>query len=504
MEEIEILRINYSGNSIAKNTLYNLSGNIIPALFAIILIPPLLKGLGTERFGILSISWMIIGYFSFFDFGIGKAITKIIAEKIGSNQVDHISKIFWTSLVLILCISLFASILISFFVPSLVKMFNISPIFQSETISIFYILAIAIPIVTTMTGLRGFLEAYQKFAIINIMKVILGMFTFLGPLLVLIMTNSLFWIILFLVFMRIAIWIFYLLQCLEVQRKIKSDIKIDFKSIKPVLKFSLWITVANIIGPIILYSDRFLIGTLISVIAITYYVTPYELASRLLMIPVALSGVLFPIFSASYVNNPDTTKKILIRGVKFILLIMYPFILLIVTFSYEGIDLWLGKDFAIQSSLILQLLATGILMNSLSLIPNNFFQGIGKPRIPALINLIEFPFYILMMWFFIKFNGIKGAAFAFMIMAGVDAGIMYLAAYKMTMIKLSSKSYILPFVIMIIFLILSFFISGFLIKVIFALTFLILFVSVTWIHYLTSDEKRFFIQNIKKLNILSN
>ena len=504
MEEVEILSINSSGSSIAKNTIYNLLGNIIPALFAIVFIPLLIKGLGTERFGILSIAWMIIGYFSLFDFGIGKGLTKIIAERIGSNQTAQISKIFWTSLFLMVTISLFVTIIISFLIPSLVNIFNISKNLQQETISIFYILALAIPLVTTMAGLRGLLEAHQKFATINIMKVFLGMFTFLGPLLVLLITNSLFWIIVFLVFIRIVMWILYLLQCLKVQEKIKNEIKIDFKSITPVLKFSIWITLGNIIAPIILYSDRFLIGALISVVAITYYVTPYELATRLLMIPVALSGVLFPIFSASYVNNPDTTKKILLRGVKFIFLIIYPFILLIITFSYEGIELWLGKDFAIHSSLILQLLAIGILMNSLSLIPNNFFQGIGKPKIPTLINLIEFPFYSLMMWFFIKVNGIRGAALAFMIMATVDATIMYIVAYKMSMIRLSSKYYILPVVIMMILLIIPFFISGFLIKIIFASAFRLIFIIVAWKHYFTPEEKLFFIQNIRRYSFLSN
>ena len=143
-------------------------------------------------------------------------------------------------------------------------------------------------------------------------------------------------------------------------------------------------------------------------------------------------------------------------------------------------------------------------MNSLSLIPNNFFQGIGKPKIPTLINLIEFPFYILIMWFSIKFNGIKGAAFAFMIMASIDAIIMYIAAHKMSMIKLGSKFYVLPFVIMMFLLIVPFFMIGFLFKIIFALGFLSIFIRVAWKHFFTPEEKLFFIQNFKRYSFLSN
>lgn len=350
MEQAKNPDIVYTNKSIAKNTFYNLLGNLIPIIFAIIFIPPLIKGLGTERFGILSIAWMIVGYFSFFDFGIGRGMTKIIAEKIGLNQYDQIPKIFWTSIFLMISVSLLATIGLIIFIPSLVNIFNISKHLQKETISIFYVLAFAIPIVTTMTGLRGLLEAYQKFSTINILKVILGIFTFLGPVLVLLVSNSLFWIIVFLISIRIVIWIFYLLQSFRINREIRRNVKLDFNSIEPVLKFSIWITVGNIIVPIIFYSDRFLIGALISASAITYYVTPYEVVTKLMLIPDALSGVLFPVFSASFINNPDLTKKLFLRGGKFIFLILYPLVFFIVTFSFEGLNLWLGENFAQKST----------------------------------------------------------------------------------------------------------------------------------------------------------
>lgn len=497
MEETENLSITFSGSSIAKNTIYNLLGNIIPLIFALVFIPPLIKGLGTERFGILSIAWMIVGYFSFFDFGLGRGLTKIIAEKIGLNQTDQIPKIFWTSLFLMISISLIAVIGLLFFVPSLVNIFKISQNLQHETTNIFYMLALSIPVVTTMTGLRGLLEAYQKFATINIMKVFLGIFTFLGPLLVLIITNSLFWIIAFLIFTRIIIWILYLLQCLKVARGIRNEIRVDLNSIKPVLKFSIWITVGNIIVPIIFYSDRFLIGALISVTAITYYVTPFEVVTKLMMISVALSGVLFPIFSASFFNNPNITKKIFLRGVKFIFLTMYPFVLLIITFSYEGIELWLGKDFAVNSSLIMQLLAIGILMNSMSLIPNIFFQGIGKPRIPTLINLVELPVYILMMWFSIKFNGINGAAMAFTIMATIDAIGMYIVAHRMFAIRFESKFSLIMFLLMLSVLIVPFLLSNIIFKIILVVISLSVFILIAWNRFLSVDEKYFIVSKLK-------
>ena len=140
MEETENLTIAYSGNAIAKNTIYNLLGNVIPVIFAVAFIPPLIKGLGTERFGILSLAWMIIGYFSFFDFGIGRGLTKIVAERIGLNQSEQIAKVFWSSLFLMVAVSAAAAIILSLFIPSIVNLFNISAKYRQETIYTFFMI----------------------------------------------------------------------------------------------------------------------------------------------------------------------------------------------------------------------------------------------------------------------------------------------------------------------------------------------------------------------------
>ena len=491
------LNITFSGKIIAKNTVYNLLGNVIPIMFAIVFIPPLIKGLGNERFGILSIAWMIIGYFSFFDFGIARGLTKIVAERIGANATEQIPKIFWTSIFFIALVSLIISIGLYFLIPSLANIFKISKNLQPETVKIFYILALSIPLVTTMAGLRGFLEAYQKFATISIMRTILGIFTFLGPLLVLIITNSLFWIIVFLIFSRIIIWFLYLYNCIKTFQGVRNEIKIDIDSIKPVLKFSMWITIGNILVPIIFYSDRFLIGALISAAAITFYVTPFEVVSRLMVIPSAMSGVLFPVFSASFLSNRDIAKKIFLRAVKLIFLIMYPSILLIMTFSHEGIYLWLGSEFASKSTLILQLLALGVFMNSISLIPTNFFEGIGRPKIPTLIITVEVPLYLFSMWFAINHFGINGAAFVFMISASINATILYILAYKLYSIRFTSRRkemIIVPFLLGFIF---PFLMGDIYMKIIFTMVFVGFFPFVAWKYFLSAEEKLYVFSKLK-------
>ncbi len=491
-----------SGGLVAKNTLYNLLGYGIPLLIALIIIPLLIRGLGEERFGILNLVWIVIGYFSFFDFGIGRTLTKIIAEKIGSNQPSEIPSIFWTSFIMMLLVSAVTSFILFLFVPYLVNVvFIISDNLKDETLATFYLLIISIPIVTTTAGLRGVLEAYQDFAIVNVIRVLLGIFTFVGPLVCLIFINSLFWIVVVLIFIRIVIWILYLIRCLKINESIKQQVKFNSSLIKPIMKLGGWITVANLVAPFLIFSDRLLIGSLVSATAVTYYATPYEVVTKLLLISGALVVVLFPVFSASYVSNPEFSKKIFKSGTKFIFLILYPIIILIVNFSYEGMELWLGSNFADNSSFILQLLAIGVLFNSLAAIPFNFFQGIGKPSIPALVNLIELPFYLIVMWLVIKEWGINGAALIWLVRIIIDTALLFLIAQKKIKIFNTTDYRLLIFFLLIIPLLFPFFINNVWIKLAVVFVILCIYAYIAWYHMLESDEKNYMISILQKVKL---
>ncbi|MGZ4898793.1 MAG: hypothetical protein ACXV8X_03975, partial [Candidatus Angelobacter sp.] len=75
-----------SGRSVAGNTLWNLLGNCFPVAVAVVCLPVLKRGLGTERLGIISLAWVVIGYFGLFDLGLSRALTKLVAERIGQRR----------------------------------------------------------------------------------------------------------------------------------------------------------------------------------------------------------------------------------------------------------------------------------------------------------------------------------------------------------------------------------------------------------------------------------
>src|SRR5437667_4284659 len=93
-----------SGRLLARNTVWNLLGSGAPMLLAVFCIPILIRGLGTDRFGVLTLAWALIGYASLFDLGLGRALTQLVAQKLGTGDEREVPQVVWTSLLLMLAL----------------------------------------------------------------------------------------------------------------------------------------------------------------------------------------------------------------------------------------------------------------------------------------------------------------------------------------------------------------------------------------------------------------
>ena len=108
---------------LAKNVVFNFVGQIIPIIVMVITMPFIIKGLGTARFGFLSIVWIIIGNFAVFDLGLGRAVNKFVAEAIGIGNKDEIPQIIWTALTVQVAFGIIGGVVFAAITPFLATYF---------------------------------------------------------------------------------------------------------------------------------------------------------------------------------------------------------------------------------------------------------------------------------------------------------------------------------------------------------------------------------------------
>lgn len=481
------------GALLARNTIWNLLGQLIPIVVGFLVIPKLIRGLGTDRFGVLSIAWMIVGYFSVFDLGIGRALTALIAYKLGKEEYNDLSSVVWTANALMLLLGTCGVFFFYVAAPALVHKFLRVPLnLQPEILTSFNILSLSIPFVILTAGFRGVLEAKQQFGIINAVRVPLGVLTFLGPLLVLPFSASLVPSVAVLTVIRALICGVYLIAAFRSMPVLRQGVQLRASLISKLLSFGGWMTVTNIVGPVMINMDRILVGSLVSVAAVAYYATPYEMVTKLSILPFAVAAVLFPAFScSSTLDDQDKITRLLDRSLTHVMLLLFLPALIIVTFAHTGMRLWLGQGFASQSSFVLQLLCIGVFANGIAQVPFALVQGVARPDLTAKLHLSELLVYLPGVWWLTATYGIRGTAIAWVLRAVVDAVLLLgVAVHVLPAANSIVRHAYLRMALALAFLTIGVFTTG-LSSMIFVFGTTLLFLVTTWFFFLTQSERIF-------------
>jgi len=427
------IHVDIGGRVLARNTMLNLAGQVLPLLVAVFSAPYVIHNLGPDRYGLYSLASIVVGYFALFNLGIGPATTKYVAEHLGSGEIDRLPELVWTAVTSQMCLGLAGGIMLAAASPLLVERALKIPVgLQPQAHIIFLIMAAALPLDFVAGSFRGVLSASQRFDLLNSIDVPLGALMGLIPVAAIALGYGLPAIVLCLVLLRVASVSVVIMFCFRLHPALRS-VRFDFGLVRSLLSFGGWVTVSGAVGPILVYVDDFLIGALLSITAVGYYAPPSGIASKLNILPGCLVSTLFPAFSTSAGRgDSEWIRKTLIRCLKFLILIVGPATLILVFFARPLLTFWLGTKFADEGALPLQILAGGVLVNSLAYIPANLLTGVGRPDLNAKFHLLELPIHIVLVWFLITHFGLPGAALAWTIRVTLDFVLLIAAACWVT------------------------------------------------------------------------
>jgi O-antigen/teichoic acid export membrane protein len=392
-------------------------------LLALITVPILIHGVGIERFGVLTIVWATLDYFGLLDLGVGRATIKFLAESFEHDRAVESREIFWTTVLLSCLFGLLGGLVLVALTPWLVEgALNVPANLQTETRGAFYLLALGVPLTTTTLALRGTLEAKHLFRLVNIIQVPNSALTQAAPLIALLFGRDLRLLVGAMLLSRLCGAGMFLASAL---RNLEHPLRGPFfsrKRLRTLFSYSSWQGVSNTISPLMETGDKFVVGALSSLSAVAYYATPAEVINRLLILPASVGRTTFPIFSAGIGLHERT--RICIRAVKRLAMILAPLAATIIVLAPDLLSLWVGPSFAHHSAPVLQILAVGLLANSLAFVPFGMIQGLGRPDVTAKFHLLELPIFFLLLWYGVRHWGSVGAATAWTARVGLDLGLL--------------------------------------------------------------------------------
>jgi O-antigen/teichoic acid export membrane protein len=466
--------------SIKENIAWNLMSNVLPFIAGVVFFPLIIDAYGLERFGLLTLAWALVGYFGLFDLGLSRALTQLVSDAIAHKKsAGDIAELIKTCFASMWLLGLLGGMVLWLSASWMVTgPLRINPSLQQESIRAFSFLAIAIPVVVHTSSMRGVLEALHLFRSASVIRMVLGVGTFLAPYLASTHNPSLVSAIIALIILRVIVWVMHYLVVKRSGILKTSSHSFNWRWIKSLFNFGGWMTVSNIIGPLMTYMDRFVIASILGVTSAAFYVAPYEVVTKMSVVPVAIAGVLFPLFAREWKHYPLKSAHRLNQGFLYTMIVLFPACLILVYFAHEWLMLWLGNEFAEEATAVVTWLVAGVLINSMAQILFAKVQGAGRSDWTAKLHLLELLPYLGLLWIMLHYFGIAGAAFAWFIRAAIDTFGLVFFVGKINQYNLhATKEALMMMVLIIAILMISFLLDSLTVRVIFASFFFLIYVG---------------------------
>ena len=401
---------------------------------AVAAVPFLMHQLGEERLGVLSLIWVVVGYFSFLDMGLGRAVTVAVASWRHQPERETAElHVLGTASVLLLATGALAAILLVFSITVWGLPVKLSSrIFALEVELALVWMVPSLPLLLLSSVLRGHLEGVGAFRALNLVRIPTGILLMVGPCATSVFSPDL-------VFASFSICAVRLLQVLALMWLVAGEMQRSvtglglqllrsarFGWLKPLLVFGGWATVSNVVGPMIVYVDRFVIGMVMAATAVTAYAVPFDVVSRLPLLIAAFCSVLLPELarlsrgSGLQPGSAHAVHRLVNRSSWLSVWVVIAIVGVAYLATPLTLRLWLGSSFAAQSSELTRILLVAFGVNAMAQIPFTALQAAGRVRPVALLHLAELLPYAAVLYVSVSAVGLVGAAYVCLARSVID------------------------------------------------------------------------------------
>jgi O-antigen/teichoic acid export membrane protein len=417
--------------ALSRNLLLNLLGHALPLAGALLAIPVLTSILSPERFGFLSLAFVIIGYFGIFDIGIGRALTQLIASRVDTERAEQIPAIIHDGLSLIMRFALAATVLALAAIPWIPDWLNLAQELRAEADLALALLALSLLASIPLSALRGILEGFNAFATLTKLRIPTGLYSYLAPTAAVWFSDNLGVLMAVLLLGRgVSTWLHWrALQRLYPLPAVADKGRWN----ATLLGYGGWMTVSNVIAPLLTYLDRFVVSLRVSLAAVGWYNVPADVLSRAAIVPAAVMGVFFPAFSHALQAEPDKLRGLFLRSHALLIGLLLPPLLLIGYYAEPLLSAWLNPAFASHAAPVAQWLCLGVMLSALGQPAFHLLQAAGRARLTALLHLAQLLPYIGFLWWLSGLWGLSGAAIAWVVRHAVSDLILNILAWSMVL-----------------------------------------------------------------------
>lgn len=407
--------------SIARNSIVTLAGTATAVVVTIVTVPLYIDAIGLERYGVLAVVWTILTYFGLFELGVSGGLVQRLARG-GLSARDRVS-LYWTGFCMNSAMGLFAGLVLLLTFGSIISLMNFSTAeVEKEVQSSGGVIAALVVVMTIRSVNNGVLYGAERFMTATILSTLEVLLSAIAPLAVAIYASlDIYWLLSAVLAVRVGFLVVSfvaMIPSLPGFRLTSGRIA----QARDLLSIGLWFWLAGVIGPLLTYFDRFLIGGMVGVAHIPYYSVPQTICQQSSQVPRALGTVLFPRFSA--VNDDTAAMTLAIKAMEAMAFIVTPISVILILTIGPILTIWLSEDFASKSALIGAVIMLSLFPSAMARIVVSQLNGCDRPDLVGKVLLLEIIPYALGLYALTKSFGLLGVAIAGALRAAADAALL--------------------------------------------------------------------------------
>lgn len=409
--------------SLGRDSLYNLAGASVPIILALVTVPAYLALLGTDRFGLLAVAWVILGYFGLFDLGLGRATAQRLAA-LGSGRSQNRDAALSTAVGANVMIGLAGAAIMWACAWPIFALIQFPRGLEAEVRGAVPLLAVAVPMATTSGVLAGALQGSQQFREVNQISSLSAAIVQLLPLAIAWWWGPHLVPILFSAVAGRLIGVALLWRACEKKVGSIAAGNFDRAQLKPLLAYGGWVTLTSMFGPLLVVVDRIAIGAMLGATAVAVYSVPMQVTQRLTTVANAIANAAFPRFAAADEDGGALTHRVTVAMLSLLALPALAALVLI----EPALVVWVGKEVGSAAAGVGRILIVAHWLNAFAHLPYAQLQAEGRPDLVTAVLLAQIPFYLAGLYFGLAHFGIMGAALVFLARTGVDYVALSLVA----------------------------------------------------------------------------
>ena len=399
-----------------SNSFYGGIQFVVTSLLLLVLTPVFIHKMGIENYGLWMLAISMLGLMGIAEFGLNTAISKFVAEFVGSGDNDALSKVVSAGLVAYILLGLGLIIPLYIFSPALAGIFMPSEAISVEQIRlVIRIMSLGFIPLLFRSGALAIPIGLQRFQAPVIVTIGYQILSYSAALLVILLGGSVVQVVQSTV---VVLWITALVSLFIAWQMLKPfslkfAITRSGEILRRMFSFSLMSGISGLGSQIFDYADRLAVGAVLGLEAVAYYTVIISVASKILQLNGLLTIALMPAVSSWMASGAiQRVRAYFFKATAALLALNFLVTSVLLILSEPLLSLWMGEAFAYQVLVPFRVMIVIYALISLNAPAYYIAYGIDKPGINALTTITGGFFTIGLIFIWGRTLGLLGTALA--------------------------------------------------------------------------------------------